>query len=64
VVALWVGMALGGERHTGWVFAAMPLILAALGLILYGGELAKWLTRWRGVQTQPSCSAFKPDSSM
>ena len=43
VVALWVGVVLGGERLTGWVFVAMPLILAALGLILYGRALpALW----------------------
>lgn len=43
VVALWVGVVLGGERLTGWVFVAMPLILVALGLILYGRALpALW----------------------
>lgn len=36
LVALWVGMAIGGERLTGWVFVAMPLILLALLFILYG----------------------------
>ncbi|MES2977443.1 MAG: EamA family transporter [Pseudomonadota bacterium] len=45
VVALAVGAVLGGERHTGWVFAAMPLILLALGLILYGRPLAEALIR-------------------
>ena len=42
-VALWVGVALGGERLTGWVFLAMPLVLAALALILYGPALSAWL---------------------
>jgi drug/metabolite transporter (DMT)-like permease len=42
-VALWVGVALGGERLTGWVFLAMPLVLAALALILYGPSLSAWL---------------------
>jgi drug/metabolite transporter (DMT)-like permease len=36
VVALAVGVSLGGERLTGWVFVALPLIGAALALILYG----------------------------
>ena len=40
LVALWVGVALGGEVLTGWVFVAMPLILVALALILYGRQLA------------------------
>ena len=35
-VALLVGVALGGELLTGWVFAALPLIAGALGCILYG----------------------------
>ncbi len=35
-VALVVGVALGGELLTGWVFAALPLIGAALVFILYG----------------------------
>jgi drug/metabolite transporter (DMT)-like permease len=35
-VALLVGVALGGEVLTGWVFAALPLIAGALVCILYG----------------------------
>ena len=46
-VALLVGVALGGERLTGWVFAALPLIGAALAFILYGGALGQWLLRTR-----------------
>jgi drug/metabolite transporter (DMT)-like permease len=38
VVALCVGVLLGGEQLTGWVFVAMPVILLALALILYGRE--------------------------
>ncbi|MCY1555865.1 hypothetical protein D9M68_925610 [compost metagenome] len=38
VVALCVGVLLGGERLTGWVFVAMPVILLALALILYGRD--------------------------
>lgn len=46
-VALLVGVALGGERLTGWVFAALPLIAAALAFILYGRALASWWLRAR-----------------
>lgn len=41
-VALLVGVALGGELLTGWVFAALPLIGAALAFILYGNALVAW----------------------
>ena len=44
-VALLVGVALGGEQLTGWVFAALPLIGAALACILYGRALIHWLRR-------------------
>ncbi len=44
-VALVVGVALGGELLTGWVFAALPLIGAALVFILYGRLLQGW---WAG----------------
>jgi drug/metabolite transporter (DMT)-like permease len=44
-VALAVGVWLGGERLTGWVFVAMPLILAGLALIAYGPALRKALLR-------------------
>ncbi len=47
VVALCVGVVLGGERLTGWVFVAMPLILLALALILYGPLLTRYLKRRR-----------------
>ena len=43
-VALLVGVALGGELLTGWVYAALPLIGAALVFILYGKAL---MERWR-----------------
>ncbi|MFT4242403.1 MAG: EamA family transporter [Acidovorax sp.] len=46
-VALLVGVALGGERLTGWVFAALPLIALALGFILYGRALMGVLGRLR-----------------
>lgn len=44
-VALLVGVVLGGELLTGWVFAALPLIGAALVFILYGKQLLAW---WAG----------------
>ena len=53
-VALLVGVALGGELLTGWVFAALPLIGAALVLILYGKALQGWWVArralWWGVR--------------
>jgi len=45
VVALAIGVWLGGERLTGWVFVALPLIGTALGLILYRRELLAWVGR-------------------
>lgn len=48
-VALAVGVGLGGEHLSGWVWAALPLIFAALGLILYGPALApRWRQLWPG----------------
>jgi drug/metabolite transporter (DMT)-like permease len=41
VVALCVGVWLGGERLTGWVFVAMPVILLALALILYARDILR-----------------------
>ena len=41
-VALLVGVALGGELLTGWVYAALPLIGAALAFILYGKQVQAW----------------------
>jgi drug/metabolite transporter (DMT)-like permease len=40
-VALLVGAGVGREPLNGWVFAALPLIAAALGLILYGASVAR-----------------------
>jgi drug/metabolite transporter (DMT)-like permease len=49
VVALAVGVALGGEALTGWVFAALPLIGLALACILYGPTMvALWRERFAG----------------
>jgi drug/metabolite transporter (DMT)-like permease len=44
-VALIVGVGLGSEQLTGWVFAALPLIGAALALILYGPALLGFTRR-------------------
>ena len=57
-VALWVGVALGGELLTGWVYLAMPLVFAALALILYGAPLLAWARRWWPLVA--SLSAQKP----
>ena len=46
-VALLVGVILGGELLTGWVYAALPLIGAALAFILYGQALVGALSRAR-----------------
>jgi drug/metabolite transporter (DMT)-like permease len=48
-VALLVGVVLGGELLTGWVFAALPLIGAALVFILYGRALQAWWSARRAV---------------
>lgn len=48
-VALLVGVVLGGERLTGWVYAALPLIGAALACILYGPALVRLRPRLRAV---------------
>ncbi len=45
-VALGVGVWLGHEHLTGWVFAALPLIAAALALLLYGPQATETLARW------------------
>ena len=52
-VALGVGTLLGGEQLTGWVWAALPLIFAALALILYGPLLIARLAA-RPLRTAPS----------
>ena len=46
-VALLVGVILGGELLTGWVYAALPLIGAALAFILYGQALVGAFSRAR-----------------
>jgi drug/metabolite transporter (DMT)-like permease len=45
-VALLVGVWLGHEHLTGWVYAAMPLIALALALLLYGPRLTAALAQW------------------
>lgn len=53
-VALLVGVAFAGEALTGWVFAALPLIFVALGLILYGKAASVRLERWFGRRLEAS----------
>lgn len=58
VVALAVGVWLGGERLTGWVFVALPLIGAALALILYGRPvLDATLALWRRIKPAPAATS-------
>jgi len=42
-VALLVGAGVGHEQLDGWVFVALPLIAAALGMIMYGPALRRAL---------------------
>ena len=42
-VALLVGAGIGHEQLNGWVFVALPLIAAALGMILYGPAVVQGL---------------------
>jgi hypothetical protein len=46
-VALLVGAGIGHEQLNGWVFVALPLIAAALGMILYGPALVQVLQTMR-----------------
>ena len=46
-VALLVGVAWGGERLSGWVFAALPLIALALVFIFYGPAVERLWVRVR-----------------
>jgi drug/metabolite transporter (DMT)-like permease len=43
-VALAVGVWLGKEHVTGWVWLALPLMFAALALIIYGPQIKTLLT--------------------
>jgi drug/metabolite transporter (DMT)-like permease len=52
-VALLVGVGLGGELLTGWVFAALPLIGMALALILYGDAMLRAWQRLVGTLDNP-----------
>lgn len=44
-VALLVGVLVGKEVLTGWVWLALPLIAAALAMIMYGRQVVRWLGR-------------------
>lgn len=52
-VALLVGVALGGEQLTGWVYLALPLIVAALVLLLFGPQWVASLRRFKRTAQQP-----------
>ncbi len=54
LVALCVGVWLGGETLTGWVFVAMPLILLALALILYGRNALALVRAWLPQERSPT----------
>ena len=54
-VALLVGAGMGGEHLTGWVFAALPLIAAALVFIMYGPALVGRLRCLGVTPTQARC---------
>lgn len=57
VVALAVGVGLGGERLTGWVFVALPLIGVALALILYGRPVVDAAgALWRRLRPGPAAT--------
>jgi drug/metabolite transporter (DMT)-like permease len=43
-VALAVGVWLGKEHVTGWVWAALPLMFVALALIIYGPQIKAFFT--------------------
>ena len=59
-VALLVGVGMGGERLTGWVFAALPLVGAALAFILYGSAMRVWWVKWRRVAPHLACEVQRP----
>jgi drug/metabolite transporter (DMT)-like permease len=43
VIAIVIGIVLGGEAPTPYLGAGMPLALAGLGVMLYGERLLSWL---------------------
>ena len=61
-VALLVGVALGGEQLTGWVFAALPLVGAALAFILYGPMMLAWWVARRRVDPRLAREAQRPSA--
>jgi drug/metabolite transporter (DMT)-like permease len=56
-VALVVGVMLGGEQLTGWVFPALPLIFAALALIMTARPVSQESYRPAPASAQPRESA-------
>ena len=43
LVALLVGVLIGKEVLTGWVYLALPLIGGALAMIMYGPAIVGWV---------------------
>jgi drug/metabolite transporter (DMT)-like permease len=43
LIALLLGLGLGAEKPTPLLWAGVPLVLAALALMLYGERIARWL---------------------
>ncbi len=48
LIALFLGLALGSETPTPYLFLGVPLILCGLGFTFYGERLAAWFRRERG----------------
>jgi drug/metabolite transporter (DMT)-like permease len=49
-VALVVGVVIGKEVLTGWVFLALPLIAGALAMIMYGPAMVGWVRGLRSLR--------------
>ena len=48
LIALLLGLGLGAESSTRFLWAGVPLVLLALLLMLYGEKVAAWLKAWSG----------------
>jgi drug/metabolite transporter (DMT)-like permease len=58
-VALLVGAGIGHEQLNGWVFVALPLIAAALGMILYGPALLQALQSLRPTRSRAALDEWQ-----
>jgi len=61
-VAVLVGVWLGNEQLTGWVFAALPLIGMALALLLYGPQIGGIWSRFYDVVHTTWCNQHPPST--